>query len=78
MSTTYGVTGLGQTAASTRRVSSFFKILGCVSGKAQTPEATSRLVWPEWQGAHGYRYHARRDRLRRLEPRYRPAGHPIL
>ena len=25
MSTTYGATGLGQTAASTRRVSSFFK-----------------------------------------------------
>ena len=25
----------------------------------------------------GYRYYARRDRLRRLEPRYRPARHPI-
>jgi uncharacterized protein YjiS (DUF1127 family) len=35
MSTTYGATGLGQTAASTRRVSSFFKSLGCVRRKEQ-------------------------------------------
>jgi hypothetical protein len=43
MSTTYGATGLGQAGASTRRVSSVFKKLGCVSGKAQLPEVTSNL-----------------------------------
>ena len=44
MSTTYGATGLGQTTASTRRVSSFFKrFLGCVSRMAQMGAVTSHL-----------------------------------
>ncbi len=43
MSTTYGATGLGQTAVSTRRVSSFFKRYW---GTAQTPEVTSHIVRP--------------------------------
>jgi hypothetical protein len=51
--------------------------LGRVSGTAQTPEVDSQLVRPKRQGANGYRYYARRDRLRRLEQGYRPAGHPI-
>ena len=47
MSTTYGATGLGQTAVSTRRVTSFSNIFGCVSGTARTPEVTNRFVRPE-------------------------------
>jgi len=78
MSTTYGATGLGQTAASTQRVSSFFK----------------RYWWRFKNGANRPRLRATlcdlSDRelmdigttrgeieLCRLETRYRPARHPI-
>src|SRR3989440_8692155 len=59
------------------RLQFFQELLGCVSGTAQTPEVTSHLVRPKRQGANGYRYYARRDRLRRLEPLDRPARRPI-
>ena len=44
MSTTYGATGLGQTASiDAARLQLFQELLGCVSGMAETPEVTSQL-----------------------------------
>src|SRR6266852_6772947 len=53
------------------------ELLGCVSRMAQTREVTRRFVLPQRLRAPGHRHYARRDRLRRLEPLYRPARHPI-
>ena len=48
MSTTYGATGLGQTAVSTRRVSSFFKrYWGAFQERRKRQRLTSQLVRPE-------------------------------
>ncbi len=50
----------------------------CVFDGPINGECFRAYVEQQLAPVHGYRYDARRDRLRRLEPRYRPARHPIL
>src|SRR6266436_10290362 len=59
------------------RLQFFQEILGCVSRAARTREVAGGFVRPERLGAQGYRHCARPDRVRRLEPLYRPARHLI-
>ena len=47
MSCTYGATGLGQTAASTRRVSKFSRDIGMRFRSGANAGGTSQLVRPE-------------------------------
>jgi len=78
MSTTYGATGLGQTAASTRRVSSFFKrYWGAYQERRKRQRLRATLCDLSDRELMDIGYYARRDRLRRLEPLFRPARRPI-
>jgi hypothetical protein len=76
MSTTYGARWTNGRIYPARLLL-FQEIFERVSGTVQTPEVMSHLVRPKRQGTNGYRHIARRDRLRRLEPGYQSARHPI-
>ena len=66
MSTTYGATGLGQTAASTRRVSSFFKrYWGAFQERRKRQRLRAALCDLSDRELMDIGTDARRDRLRR-------------
>ena len=79
MSTMHSTTWLEQTTVSTAECLQLLQeILGCVSEMAPRTPAIARATFRlKRQGADGYRHYARRDRLRRLATRHRPARHSI-
>ena len=71
MSTTYSATGLGQSAVSTRRVSSFFRTYWrAFQERRKRERLRAELYDLSDRELMDIGIYARRDRLRRLEPRY--------